>query len=77
MTAADLQRVREETRRNAWNGANFIVRRAIVEALGWPSVYAWREYAHLDAAERVAIAEGALILADATRRVSDVALAGV
>jgi hypothetical protein len=77
MTAADLQRVRDETRRNAWNGASFIIRRAIVAALGWHETYAWLQYDHLTDEQRMAIAAGALTLADATRRVSDVALAGV
>lgn len=77
MTAADLQRVRDETRRNAWNGASFIIRRAIVAALGWDACFAWLEYEHLNEEQRVAIAAGALTLADATRRVSDIALAGV
>lgn len=77
MTAADLARERDRTRRDAWNGASFIIRRAIVAALGWPDAFAWLQYDHLNDAQRIDIARASLTLADAVRSVSDVALARI
>lgn len=77
MTAAALKAARDVTRRDAWNNANFIVRRAIVASLGWHETFAWLEYDHLNDEQRFAIAAASLALADAFTGVSDVALAGV
>ncbi len=77
MNANDLQRERERTRCDAWNQLPYPLRLAAVVLLGWRATWAWCEYGHWSASERVALAGVALEITDHMRSLFDIILPDV
>jgi hypothetical protein len=74
MTAADLARERDRTRREAWDRAPHALRLAICHQLGWHEARQWMPADMLTFEQRLEIADAALHLAPVLRDVSNVAL---
>jgi hypothetical protein len=65
-------RKREANRRQAWDGASWPVRAAIVRHLEWPISRTWWTYDHMNDEMRQQIARAALELQEACAAVSEV-----
>ena len=62
---------REAHRRQAWDGAPWPVRAAIVRHLDWPISRTWWTYDHMNEGMRAQIARAAMELQEAVGRVSE------
>lgn len=74
ITAADLARVRQETRRRSWDDAPWLVKNAIVQSIGWHPNTAYFPAVELTQAQRIEIAAAATRLAETANLVADCAL---